>query len=296
MKTSFAAGREVRPGSVLRLVAPSGPFDKEAFDRGVQFLKARYEVRFDDRIFAQQGYLAGDDDRRHHELVEALNDTDADAIVAARGGYGSTRLLERLDTSLVRQANKRLVGFSDITALHALWSRAALESLHAPMVAWLGNADEMQRVQWVAALERTYTTLNDLTPISDVSEAIQGPLVGGNLAVLAALVGTPYAPPLTGAVLFLEDVGEAPYRVDRTLTTLRHAGWFDRVAGVLLGEFVACTGKHAVSIESVLKDRLGSLSVPVLSGAPSGHGVHNRALPFGHLVELDPLDCAARFA
>lgn len=135
MKTSFAPGREVRPGSVLRLVAPSGPFDKEAFDRGVHFLRARYEVRFDDRIFAQQGYLAGNDKRRHGELLDALNDPDADAIVAARGGYGSTRLLERLDTAMVRQANKRLVGFSDITALHALWARAALESLHAPMVA-----------------------------------------------------------------------------------------------------------------------------------------------------------------
>lgn len=295
MTKPFGEAREVRPGSVLRLVAPSGPFDRDAFERAVVFLEARYDVRYDDRIFAEEGYLAGDDARRLSELRDALADPDADAIVAARGGYGATRLLDALEPSEVRKARKLLVGFSDVTALHALWARAGIRSLHAPMVAWLGRADELQRAQWVAALEGTRTSLADLTPISDVETGATGPLVGGNLAVLAALCGTPYAPPLTGTILFLEDVGEAPYRVDRMLTTLSQAGWLDRVAGILLGEFIACEGKHGVAVATVLKERLGHLDVPVLSGAPSGHGMHNRALAFGRLVELDPLDCAARF-
>ena len=295
MPKPFAPGRSVRPGSVLRLVAPSGPFDRRAFERGVAFLEARYDVRYDDRIFDEQGYLAGSDARRLGELRDALNDREADAIVAARGGYGSTRLLDALEPAEVRLAGKRLVGFSDITALHALWARAGIESLHAPMVAWLGSADEVQRAQWVAALEGSYPQLSDLTPISDVDAPARGPLVGGNLAVLAALSGTPYAPPLTGTVLFLEEVGEAPYRVDRMLTTLDQAGWLARVAGVLVGELVHCQGKHGVSIEAVIKERLERLDVPVLAGVPSGHGARNRPLPFGRIVELDPLECAARF-
>ena len=170
MPKPFARARAVRPGSVLRLVAPSGPFE-----RGVAFLEARYEVRYDDRIFSEEGYLAGSDARRLSELREALEDPDADAIVAARGGYGCTRLLDQLAPAEVRTSGKRLVGFSDLTALHALWARAALESLHAPMVAWLGKADELQRAQWVAALEGVHVSLADLTPISEVETAAQGP-------------------------------------------------------------------------------------------------------------------------
>jgi muramoyltetrapeptide carboxypeptidase len=116
----------------------------------------------------------------------------------------------------------------------------------------------------------------------------EGVLLGGNLAVLAALVGTPYAPPLDGAILFLEEVGEAPYRVDRWLTQLRHAGWLAAVRGVVLGDFVRChPGDHGVPIEDVLADRLGDLDVPVVRGLPAGHGDQNAALPFGRRVVLD---------
>lgn len=291
----FSSPPPIGPGSVLRLVAPSGPFDREAFEAGVAFLRERYEVRYEDpAIHCRDGFLAGDDDRRAQELHAALADPDAAAIVAARGGYGATRLLDRLRPADIRKANKWLVGFSDITALHALWARAALRSIHGPMVAWLGTADDLARAQWVAALEGTHPPIGDLASLG-VDGAVEGHLVGGNLAVLAALVGTPHEPPLTGAILFLEEVAEAPYRVDRMLTTLRQAGWLDRVRGVLLGDFTACVGRHDVDVAEVLADRLGDLGLVVLRGATSGHGPVNRPLPFGARTRLDARAGTATF-
>jgi len=291
----FASPPLVRPDAAIRLIAPSGPFDRERFEAGVAFLRERYEVRYDDpSIHSRDGFLAGDDERRVRELRDALADPDAAAIVAVRGGYGATRILGHLEVAEIRRANKWLVGFSDLTALHALWGRAALRSIHGPMVAWLGAADDLARAQWVAALEGTHPPIGELSSLGREGAA-EGHLVGGNLAVLASLVGTPYEPPLTGAILFLEEVAEAPYRVDRMLTTLRHAGWFERVHGVLLGEFTGCVGKHEVDVQRVLADRLGSLDRVVLSGVASGHGRRNRPLPLGARTRLDARTGTASF-
>ncbi len=259
-------------------MAPSGPFDEAAFDAGIAFLRRRYEVRVDDEVRAKAGYLAGDDARRLDELRRA--------IVCARGGYGATRLLEELEPVEVRRARKLLVGFSDITALHALWARAGVGSMHGPMVTWLGHASEEARAAWVAALEGRTLHARGLERL--VGGQAEGLLLGGNLAVLAALVGTPFAPPLRDAVLFLEDVGEAPYRVDRLLTQLRHAGWLHAVRGVVLGEFARCApGVHGVSVQTVLAERLSGLGIPVVAGLAAGHGAVNHALPFGARVTLD---------
>ena len=267
-------------------MAPSGPFDEVAFDAGVAFLRTRYEVRVDDEVRAKKGYLAGDDARRLAELHRALDEEGTRAIVCARGGFGATRLLDALDVEQVRRAKKLLVGFSDVTALHALWARAELGSMHGPMVAWLGRANEDGRADWVATLEGRTLHARGLRAV--VRGRAEGVLLGGNLAVLAALVGTPYSPPLEGAVLFLEDVGEAPYRIDRTITQLRQAQWFRGVRAIVLGDFVRCApGDHGVSVEAVLEERLGDLGVPVLAGLCAGHGATNHALPFGARVVVD---------
>jgi muramoyltetrapeptide carboxypeptidase len=274
------------PGDALRIVAPSGPFDEASFDAGVAFLRTRYEVRVDDEVRAKKGYLAGDDPRRLAELRRALDEEGTRAIVCARGGFGATRLLEGLDVAQVKRARKLLVGFSDVTALHATWARAQVGSLHGPMVAWLGRANDDARADWVAALEGRTLHVRGLRPI--VRGRAQGVLLGGNLAVLASLVGTPYAPPLHGAVLFLEEVGEAPYRIDRMLTQLRHARWFDGVRAIVVGDLVRCApGEHGVSAEEVLSERLGDLGVPVLTGLRSGHGETNHTLPLGARVVVD---------
>jgi muramoyltetrapeptide carboxypeptidase len=272
------------------VVAPSSPFDPDAFERGVARLRERYDVRLDESIFARRGFLAGDDARRSAELLRALRDPSVAAIVAARGGYGATRLLPDIAVQEVREGGKLLVGFSDVTALHATWSRAGLRSLHAPMVASLGRATPEKVRRWMAAVEGAPPPpLEGLQTWS--SGTAEGPLAGGNLAVLCALVGTPHAPPLEGRVLFLEDVGERPYRVDRMLTTLRQAGWLDAVCGIALGAFTDMRpGPDGVPVEEVLHQELAQLGIPVVAGVPAGHVDDNRELPLGARVRLDGTD------
>lgn len=283
----FVAPRPLAPHGRIAVIAPSSPFDTGAFDRGIAKLRERYEVRYEPALLSRAGYLAGDDARRLAEIEDALRDDGVDAIVAARGGYGATRLLEHLDVALIAGNPKLLVGFSDVTALHAAWLRAGVRAIHAPMIAALGDADRARFDRWVAAVEGA------LPPPVRALERIsggraEGPLVGGNLAVLCALVGTPYAPPVEGAILFLEDVGERPYRVDRMLTTLRHAGWLSKIAGVALGAFTeGAAGPDGVTVEEVLVERLSTLGIPVAGGVPAGHVDDNLELPLGAPVVLD---------
>ncbi len=285
----------LRPGDVVAVVAPSSPFDRDEFERGAARLRDRYQLRYGPGLFDRRGFLAGDDRRRLVELRRAIEDPEVRAIVPARGGYGATRLLDALDVDAIAHACKLLVGFSDVTALHAAWARAGVRLIHGPMVAAIGRADEPLVARWIAAVEGALPpTQTGLRAIAR-GEA-EGPLVGGNLAVLAALAGTPHAPPIEGSVLLLEDVGERPYRVDRMLTTLRQAGWLERVAGVLCGAFTdARAGADGVEVDDVLADRLGDLGVPVLTGLGAGHVDDNLELPLGAPVRLDAASGSVHF-
>jgi muramoyltetrapeptide carboxypeptidase len=277
----------LQPGMRIHVIAPSSPFPVEDFERGVELLRGRYEVEFEAAITERSGYFAGSDERRARELIAAIEDDAVHAIVAARGGYGATRLLDRVPAALVAQHPKLLVGFSDISALHALWARAGLGALHAPMVAALGRADTARAQRFMRALEgERPATLEGLSAIAD--GRARGPLLGGNLAVLSALIGTPYALPLAGCVLFLEDVGERPYRVDRMLTSWTQAGLLAQPRAIVLGAFSdAAKGQDGVSVEQVLSERLGRLGIPVLMGVPAGHVEDNLELPLGAIVEVD---------
>ncbi|MCF6313588.1 MAG: LD-carboxypeptidase [Verrucomicrobiales bacterium] len=288
MSDGFQVARNIKVGSVLAVVAPSGAFNRELFDLGVQWLRERYEVRFDEGIYAQQGYFAGSDERRLQELQGAIADPEVDAILCARGGFGATRLLPDLQVEQVRQANKLLVGFSDVTALHALWARAGVRSMHAPMVSVLGKASEGVRQDWVATLEGT-AGLRSWQGLRTVAGGrARGRLLGGNLSVLCAMLGTPYFPKLEGCVLFLEDVGERPYRVDRMLTAMTQAGVFDQCAALVLGAFTeGKAGADGVSVDEVLGERLGGLGIPVVADFPAGHVAENACLVFGAMASLD---------
>jgi muramoyltetrapeptide carboxypeptidase len=287
MYSAELSQREVRPGSTVALIAPSGPFDVTAFEQGVSRLGQRYRVDVAPDITARSGYLAGDDARRLHELRRALQRPDVAAIVAARGGYGSTRILPLLAAEEVRAYGPRLAGFSDVTALHALWARAGVASLHSSMVAHLGICPEPQFDRFCAALEdRGSAELGGLERWA--GGHAEGILLGGNLAVLCALLGTPEFPPLAGAVLFLEDIGERPYRIDRMLTSLRHAGSLRGVRAIVLGAFTDCeAGPDGTSAYDVLRERLCDLGIPISAGLPAGHIADNHELPFGRRVTLD---------
>ncbi len=286
MAECFPVARTIKEGAVLAVVAPSGAFHPQSFDQGVEWLRERYEVRFDEGIYSQQGYFAGSDERRLKELQDVIRDPEVDAVLCARGGYGATRLLPDLSVEEVREANKLLVGFSDVTALHALWARAGVRSMHAPMVSALGRANAEVRGDWRKVIEgeaRSWTGLEMVT-----GGMAEGRLIGGNLSVWCALLGTPFFPSLDGCILFLEDVGERPYRVDRMLTTLIQAGYMERCAGVILGAFTEGeAGKDGVSVDDVLVERLGGLGIPVVKGFPAGHIDDNASLMFGGSARLD---------
>ena len=282
----------IAPGDVVRVVAPSGPVPREAFLAGVAVLRARYDVRYDDGVFARTGYLAGSDERRLAELGAALADPDARAIVMARGGYGLLRLLPFIDRQALQQRPLPIVGFSDGTALLALAASAGVASIHGPVVTQLGGLSSDDQRALFARLETPGPSLL-LEGLEEVIPGrVQGPLLGGNLEMFSRLLGTPYLPDLTGAILFFEDLGERPYRIDRLISHMDLAGVFGAASAVVVGDFSGCrepepTRAESPTADEVLIDRLGRLPIPVATGGAFGHGTRNRALPYGTLCELD---------
>lgn len=283
----------LRPADTVAVVAASGPVPREDFEAGVFALGGRYRLRYDaDLLFARAGYLAGPDEDRLGTLNQALADRDCRAIFLARGGYGLLRLLPFVDVDALRADPKPIVGFSDGTALLALAARAGVAAIHGPVVTQLGRLGAADRTALTTRLESAAPAvlLEELEAI--VPGRVQGPLLGGNLEVFSRLLGTPFLPDLDGAILFLEDVGERPYRVDRLLTHLDLAGVFSRVAAVVVGDFTDCAEREGsplagVTVTEVLEERLGRLAIPVAFGAAVGHGARNVALPYGTLAELD---------
>ncbi|MBK9516730.1 MAG: LD-carboxypeptidase [Anaeromyxobacter sp.] len=285
------------PGDVVRVVAPSSPFDPAPFEAGLAVLRDRLGLRPRHRadLSSRTGYLAGGDARRLEEWREAVGDAEARAIFCARGGYGVMRLLPHLDPAPLLARPKILVGFSDVTALHALLNRAGLATVHGPVVTQLGRAPD-------DAIEHLAALLTGRAPPAGpwsapapgaglvgtatlVPGRASGPLLGGSLTLLAALCGTPYLPPLDGAILVLEDVGERPYRLDRTLTQLRLAGALDHLAGVAVGQLTACDDGDGAAAE-VVRQLVRALGVPAIEGLPVGHEDRNLALPLGPRATL----------
>jgi muramoyltetrapeptide carboxypeptidase len=283
----------LQPGDVVRVIAPSGPVFEEAFAPGAAVMSARYELRYDpSTLFAREGFLAGPDSQRLASLVEALRDPQARAIVMGRGGYGLLRIANRLDLNLLRKHPKPIVGCSDGTVLLALAAKAGVAAIHGPVVIQLGHLPKEDHAALFALLESS-----EPRPLLAGLEALcpgsaTGPLVGGNLEVLSRLLGTPLLPDLDGAILFLEEVGERPYRIDRLLTHLELAGVFAAVSGVVVGDLVGCEEPAESRVASpsalaVVRERLGRLKIPVALGARIGHGTRNLSLPYGVRASLD---------
>jgi muramoyltetrapeptide carboxypeptidase len=246
------------------------------------------------------GYLAGTDDDRAADLNAALRDPDLAGVWFVRGGYGTARILDAVDWRALARRPKTFVGFSDLTAFFAAASRRpGARCLHGPTVADLATEGAWHEASLRAALAGRAQVFRPARAQVLVEGSATGKLVGGNLTVLAHLLGTRAAPRFDGAVLFLEEVGEEAYRVDRLLTHLASAGVFERVAAVLLGHFDAPATRRAyppdVPVESVLGERLSRLRVPVVSGVPSGHRRGKWTLPMGGLVAIDTRSRSVRF-
>lgn len=289
------------------MVAPSSPFDAGSFEAGLEVLRSRFGLRprMRDDIRTRTGYLAGDDARRLREWIEAASDPEAKAIWCARGGYGALRLLPRLETARLLHPPRLVVGFSDATALHVALNQAGLVTVHGPVVTQLSKLppealDHLEallfgqvvpggppRAGGVPALGNGVLGTGVIRP----GEAT-GPLLGGSLTLLAHLCGTPWRPRLGGAVLFIEDVGEKPYRLDRYLTQLRLSGALDGVAAVCVGQLTDCSNGETgfddpgASGAEVVRRLVRELDVPAIDGVSAGHESMNLALPLGAVVTL----------
>ncbi|MFO0555340.1 MAG: LD-carboxypeptidase [Polyangiaceae bacterium] len=284
---AFVFPPALKPGSRIAVVAPASPFDHALIWRGLGALGERYRLRFDRALFTRTGYLAGSDERRRDELARALEAPDVDAIVAARGGYGLTRFVHELPWQKLRERPRWLIGFSDITALHVEAMRLGVASLHAPNLSAFGGQGSA-RASVIAALENPRATRRFEGLIPLVAGRASGPLVGGNLTLImcAATMGR-WAPP-AGAILFIEDVTERPYRIDRALSALRAGGHLDRIGGLVVGDFTDCNpGPDGVTVESVIADYARALAVPAARGLPAGHGTVNEPLMLGARATLD---------
>lgn len=278
---------------LIGVIAPAGPAPLDT-EKATQWMRARgHELRIFPGVYEKNDYLAGSDDTRLNDLHAAFSDPEVKAIICLRGGYGTPRLLDRIDFNLLKSNPKPFVGYSDITALHLAISRyAGFVTFHGPLL----NADllgdkEPSTITSFFSLLRGQLKAGDVLshpaayPLTTVEPGIaHGRLLGGNLSMIAATMGTPYEIDAEGVILLVEDVNEPLYRIDRLLTQLRLAGTLAKLRGVLVGDVA---GVDVEALNRLFKQTFAPLRIPVLSGWRSGHCDPNLTLPMGALVTLD---------
>jgi len=294
------------PGDTIGIVAPaSAPANPEMIEISLEVLKRLgFKPLLAPNARRRNGFLAGTDEQRGQDLMRMFENTRVRAIFCLRGGYGSSRLLSRLDYTLIRRHPKILAGYSDITSLHcALLTKAGLISFHAPMI-----GPELSKSDLPAfTLDNFTRTLTQSSPPGGICQGYQrkgisvlslgrasGRLVGGNLTLLCGTLGTAFQPSFKRRILFLEEIDEAPYRVDRLLTHLLNAGLLQQVVGIAVGSMKGCKDPKAKlaleyrqTVQDVLRERLAPLKIPILSGLPFGHTSHNATIPCGVTAILD---------
>jgi muramoyltetrapeptide carboxypeptidase len=278
----------LKPGDTIGIVAPAGPFDKNIFKDGIQTLTSMgFRIHIPDDLYESDGYLAGSDAHRIEVIHRLFADETIDAIVCAKGGFGSIRLLPLLDFRVIEKNPKIFMGHSDISALlSAIDAQCGLVTFHGPLVTTLSTATEATRQAVIAALtsERALDIKTE-KGITIHSGSTTGRVCGGNLATLCHLLGTPFEPRFTDQILFLEDRGEVPYRLDRMLFQMKLAACFEGLAGLILGDFINCGALE--DIIKIFSDLFQDSEIPILAGFESGHGKQNITLPFGVEATLD---------
>jgi muramoyltetrapeptide carboxypeptidase len=306
--------QRLEPGQTISLVAPAGCTDEdEEIVAAIETVASLgFRVKTGAHLQCRHGYFAGADAERAADLNAAFADPEVHGIIAMRGDYGASRLLPHLDFAMIRRHPKVLLGYSDITALlNPIYGRTGLVTFHGP----IGDQTftpytlaEFRKVvmQGAAPVLLAAPPPCDLAPgrverrnrLTTLAPGkARGPLIGGNLTLLTHLVGTPYLPDFRGAILFLEDVDELVYRVDRMLTQLLLAGHLQQVAGLVFGKFTNCppaSGPRQFTLEEVLADRCRGLGIPVVRGLMIGHVEDQATLPIGCQVELDADACTLR--
>lgn len=292
----------LRPGATIGLVAPAGRLDsaRQVEDTREQLDRMGFLTKVGEHVLERHGYLAGTDEDRASDIMEMFRDREVDAILALRGGWGCARILPLLDYDEIRANPKALIGYSDITALLlAIYAKSGLVTFHGPVGRSTWNTRTVDAFRSVLvrgdklhldAVEDGEGRRSRRDPIRPIRAGIaEGPLVGGNLSVVSALIGTPYMPDLADHVVFFEEVREQLYRVDRLLTQFMLAGSFDKSAAVVFGQCSRCTTGDAGrgGLTWLLRDHLHALGKPAWTGAPIGHVSPVYTLPIGIPVITD---------
>ncbi|GHE98581.1 S66 peptidase family protein [Thalassotalea profundi] len=297
--------KRLKAGDTIGLIAPSSnTWEDQEIHFAIDVLKSfGFKVKQGKYIFQRNGYLAGNDQQRAWDINDMFQDKSVDGIFCLRGGYGSPRILPYLNYDVIAKNPKVFIGYSDITALlNAIYTKTGLVTFHGPIAKQNFSEYTLQGFKDVLFTPKANLDLGT-PPLFEPKEGqaeqknrltlvtkgkAKGRLIGGNLSLMVKLVGTPFEPDYTGKILFLEDVEEAPYRVDGMLTHLKIAGRLDKLAGIAFGKCTDCTARgDSLSIEEVIKDRLGDLNIPVLKGVMIGHIKDMSTIPVGAMAMLD---------
>ncbi len=282
----------VESGGTIGVVAPGGAVNEDALAAGVTALEAMgFRVRLGSHVLARHRFYAGEPAARHADLVAMIRDAEVGAVICARGGHGTTHVLEHLDPGLLAAHPKLIVGYSDVSPLLGwIVERCGVVAVHGPMVATdcAQGLSERTAARLRALLSSAATPWRETVPDAVKPGIATGRLVGGCLSSIVALLGTPYAIETDGAVLFLEDVGERPFRIDRMLTHLRLAGKLDRVVAVVLGAFADRDGSGGEdAARDVFADFFADAPFPVVAGFPAGHLSENLPIALGLPVRVN---------
>ena len=287
-------GRQLKKGDTIGLIGPSGAIRTAgSLEKSIAMIEEMgFRVKVGKSCGKVYGYLSGTDDVRASDVNEMFRDDEVDAIICVKGGYGTMRMLDRLDYEAVAANPKIFMGYSDITAMHIPFlEKAELVTFHGPMPAscWVDGLDEVTMHSMLDMLmeyipERTLQNPEG-HPFTTINPGVcEGRLVGGNLSLIDGLLGTPYELDTRGRILFIEDIGEKTYRLDHMLTHLRLAGKFDDCSGVVLGHFTDCPiefPEFGLTIEEIVRDVVAPCGKPVFSGFTAGHALPNLTIPLG---------------
>jgi muramoyltetrapeptide carboxypeptidase len=288
--------RPLHPGDTIGVAAPASPFNRADLERGVASLESMgYQVRIPENLFVRNGYLAGSDRDRAALLMELFSDDSIAAVFCARGGFGSMKLLPLLDFEAMGRHPKIFLGYSDITTLVvSLYQKCRMVTFHGPHVTTLKRPClETDSALINAVGSGDALAFRPSGPVVLNAGKACGPVLGGNLTNLAHLTGTPFAPSFNEHLLFLEDRGEAPYRIDRMLSHLSLGGLLEGVSGVILGSFQDCGSIE--DVYRIVKEAFRGTDIPILAGFDFGHGTPNLTLPIGLEAELDTEEGCLRF-
>lgn len=304
-KSTVLKAPKLKAGDLLGIVAPGSYISEEELQDSIKNInQLGFETTYSEKILLQNGYFAGTDKDRADDLMEKFYDKTVKGIVCARGGYGCSRILPLLDYDVIRANPKVLIGYSDVTALlYGIYQKAGLVTFHGPVGTSTFNDYSVNNFKKVLMNpERTSLFTNSTSGedenvygvTSIVKGKRKGRLVGGNLSIMVSLIETPYDVEYSHKIIFIEEVGEEPYRIDRMLTQMIQADKFKNASGIMMGTFSKCEVKEkdpsftkTFTLMEVLQDRLSKLKIPVVYGMSFGHVKDKFTIPFGALAELD---------